>query len=54
MAPPPPMDGADVRIPPPDDIDGCDMALPEVMPPIRIGGAEERGSILGLGMGLSL
>lgn len=42
------MDGADVRIPPPDDIDGCDIAAPEFMPPECIGAGEERGSILGL------
>jgi len=49
------MDGADIRIPPPDDIEGRDMAAPELMPlPMRIGAGEERGSILGLGIGLSL
>jgi hypothetical protein len=48
------MDGADIRIPPPADIEGCDIAAPELIPPVCIGGTEERGSILGLGIGRSL
>jgi len=52
MPPPPPIDGADIRIPPPDDMDGCDIAAPELIPPMCIGGAEDRGSILGLGLSL--
>jgi hypothetical protein len=48
------MDGADIRIPPPDDIEGCGIDAPALMPPMCIGAGEERGSILGLGMGLSL
>ena len=55
MPPPPPIDGADIRIPPPDDIEGRDIAAPELMPPPMCTGAgEERGSILGLGIGLLL
>ena len=44
------MDGADIRIPPPDDIEGRDIAAPELMPPMCMGAGEERGSILGLGI----
>ena len=54
MPPPPPIDGADIRIPPPDDIAGRDIAAPEFMPPMCMGAGEERGSILGLGIGLLL
>lgn len=48
------MDGADIRIPPPDDIEEWDTPAAELMPPVCIGAGEERGSILGPGIGLSL
>jgi hypothetical protein len=54
MPPPPPIDGADIRIPPLDDIEGRDIAAPELMPPMCMGAGEVRGSILGLGIGLLL